>query len=63
MSNYNWKPSQSELLQKMEITVTMPRLFGLRVWMGSRLFWLGAWVIGCGVKIDGELPPTAKGAE
>ncbi len=38
----------------LNVTVTGVRVFKARLWLGSRLFRLAAWVIGVGCEVKAE---------
>ncbi|MCP8894285.1 hypothetical protein KYK29_05035 [Shinella daejeonensis] len=42
-----------ELMESIRIGVRMPRLFGLRMWMATKLFMLAGWMSGANVVIEG----------
>lgn len=39
-------------MKTVTMTVRLPRVLPLRIWVGSQLIKLAATIIGCGVKID-----------
>lgn len=44
----------SELMSSIRIGVRMPRLFGPRMWVATRLFELAGWVSGTSVVVEVE---------
>ena len=42
----------SELLSRIHITVRMPRLISVRLWLGAKLMLIGGWVSGTTVSIE-----------
>ena len=48
----------NELLSSLRLTVKMPRMFGVRFWIATRLFELAGWVSGCTVVIEVDEDPA-----
>lgn len=38
----------------MKVRIVGLRTFKARIWLGTKLFVLGAWVLGCGVNVETE---------
>jgi hypothetical protein len=47
--------TMSELAKELtlEVTITGGRVFGFRIWLGSKIIKLAALVMGCGIEITG----------
>lgn len=55
----------AETMRSMTIVVKLPHFFGARIWLGTRLMYLGARVLGCCIvmeKLDATAPTSDEAA-